>query len=686
MKQLHSIFFWAALSLGSSCAMAGETLQTASSAPSLVPPALTVKSASPAKAAPPSGLVTAPAGRHGLTKEDLDTWLDGYLPYALNVGDIPGAVVVVVKDGKILSARGFGYADVAKRIPVDPMRTLFRPGSVSKLVTWTAVMQLVEQKKLDLDADVNQYLDFKIAPHAGMPITLRDIMTHTSGFEEATKNIIAFPPTPASGLGALLKNWTPNRIFDAGTTPAYSNYGSALAGYIVERRSGQPFDDYVEQHIFQPLGMNSASFRQPLPAALAPLLARGYGKGGKESEGFEIVGPAPAGALSASGSDMARFMLAHLQHGELDGQRILAPETADAMHDSALTKINPLSLIAPLNRMELGFFETNTNGREIIGHLGDLEAFHTSLHLFMRDGVGFYVSFNGPGKAGASGTLRTAIFHDFADRYFPDTTPVDGHVDAATSAAHARMMSGLWQNSRRSESSFFSLLSLFGQTKIEVGAKGQMVVPALVGANGRPRDWIEVAPFVWRDANGHDRLAAKLIDGKVVRWSMDFMSPFMVFDRVPVGKSAAWIMPLLYASLAVLLLTFLAWPVGWISRRTYRVALDPDRTRRRTSLATQIAAGLSLAVLGGWAGVFMTMLSSIKYAAAPMDPWLWLLQVAGLVIFVGAVAVSARNMQLAVTDARRWTRKLWSVLVLAATLTVLYVAVRFGLLAMTVHY
>jgi CubicO group peptidase (beta-lactamase class C family) len=686
VKQLHSIILWVALSVIGNAAIARETLQVAAAAPSLAPPALTVDAAASAKAAAPPGVAAAPSGQRDLNKEDLNAWLDGYLPYALSVGDIPGAVVVVVKDGSILSARGFGYADVAKRVRVDPERTLFRPGSVSKLVTWTAVMQLVEQKKLDLDTDVNQYLDFRIAPHAGMPITLRDIMTHTAGFEEAAKNIIAYPPTAAPGLGALLKAWTPARIFAAGSTPAYSNYATALAGYIVERQSGQPFDDYVEKHIFQPLGMRSASFRQPLPATLAPLLAKGYEKGGKESEGFEIVGPAPAGSLTASGADMARFMLAHLQNGELDGQRILAPATVAAMHDSALDKINPLSLIAPLNRMELGFFETNTNGREVIGHLGDTEAFHTSLHLFLKDGVGLYVSFNSAGTAGAAGTLRTALFHDFADRYFPDTSATAARVDDATSAAHARMMSGLWQNSRHSESSFFSILGLFGQTKVEVGDKGQLVVPALLGPNGRPREWIEVAPFLWRDANGHDRLAARVVDGKVVRWSMDFMSPFMMFDPVPADKSAAWITPLLYASLGVLLLTCLARPLGWINRRKYRVALDAPLGSRRAIAATQIAASMSLAVLAGWAGVFTAMLSSIKHATSSMDPYLWLLQIAGLIVFVGAVLVSARNAQLALTDGRRWPRKVWSVLVLAATLTVLYVAVRFGLLAMTVNY
>ena len=102
------------------------------------------------------------AGGHELNKTDVDAWLDGYIPYALARGDIAGAVVVVVKDGQVLTQRGYGFSDVEKRTPVSPETTLFRPGSVSKLFTWTAVMQLVEQGKIDLDKDVNAYLDFKI--------------------------------------------------------------------------------------------------------------------------------------------------------------------------------------------------------------------------------------------------------------------------------------------------------------------------------------------------------------------------------------------------------------------------------------------------------------------------------------------------------------------------------------------
>ena len=215
----------------------------------------------------------------------------------------------------------------------------------------------------------------------------------------------------------------------------------------MQRVSGETFDDYLDKHIFAPLDMKHSSFRQPLPADLVPLMSKGYELASEEPHVFEIVGPAPAGSMSSPAEDMAHFMIAHLQNGEYNGNRILRAETAEMMHNS------PLTVLPPLNRMELGFFETNINGREVIAHLGDTQYFHTSLHLFLKEGVGFYVSFNSPGKEGAAGGLRGALFEDFADRYFP-ADEKETRVDAKTAASHAALLKGKWVNSRGSQSNF----------------------------------------------------------------------------------------------------------------------------------------------------------------------------------------------------------------------------------------
>lgn len=633
----------------------------------------------PRVAIPATTSVQGPA--HALTAEDLNAWLDGFMPYALHSGDIAGAVVTVVRNGEVIAAKGYGYSDVARRRPVDPARTLFRPGSVSKLVTWTAVMQQVEAGKIDLDADINRYLDFRIPPLNGKPVTMRQVMTHTAGFEEAIKELITFDRSRVVSNGTYLKRWTPTRIFDAGTTPAYSNWATTLAGYVVERVSGQSFDDYVEQRIFAPLNMTTATFRQPLPARLAPLMSQGYPRASEKPEGFEIVVAAPAGSLSASGLDMAKFMSAHLANG----RGILSPATAAAMHRSALDKVDPRSLIPPLNRMELGFFETNINGREVIAHLGDTQNMHTSLHLFLREGVGLYVSFNSAGKDRASGTARAQLFQDFADRYFPATAR-DGRVDPATAKRHAAMMEGSWLNSRRAQSNFFAITNLLGQVKVAVDADGALLIPALTGAGGAPQKWVEIAPFVWRDAGGHDRLAAQVRDGRVVRWSFDMISPFMVFDRVPAALSAGWLMPAIYASLSVLLLTALYWPATWWLRRRYAQPLKVAGTARRAYRATHVMAWAVLLVLAGWTALFVAMSADISLLGPGADALVWLAKAAAIVAFVGGVGVAGWNAWLTWRDGRRWTAKLWATLVLLAMLLVLYTAWAFGVLALSVDY
>src|SRR5262249_36310447 len=286
---------------------------------------------------------------------------------------------------------------------------------ISKLFTWTAVMQQVEQGKLDLDTDVNKYIDFQVPEAFGKPITLRDIMTHTPGYEDYAKDLIVGDPNMLVPLGQHLRTHQPRRIFPPGSTPAYSNYATAMAGYMVERVSGKPFAEYIEEFILRPLGMTQATFRQPLPKELEQYMSNGYKVASDKPRPFEIVVPAPAGALSASGAAMARFMIAHLQDGTYEGAQILKPETAKLMHARQRGKS------AETDGMALGFYEESRNGHRIIGHGGDTNWFHSDLHLIPDANVGFFVSYNSAGNGKGSG--RTLLWERFLDRYFPYTPP-----------------------------------------------------------------------------------------------------------------------------------------------------------------------------------------------------------------------------------------------------------------------
>jgi CubicO group peptidase (beta-lactamase class C family) len=637
----------------------------------LVPPLATPKAdeaaATPAKSAALQG---AP-----LTADDVNAWLDGFMPYAIESGDIAGAVVVVVKDGQVLTQRGFGYADVAKRVPVDPETTLFRTGSVSKLTTWTAVMQLVEQGKLDLDADVNRYLDFKIRPYEGKPITLRNIMTHTAGFQESVRRLISDSEGDMQPLGTYVKDNQPDRIFPPGEMPAYSNYATALAGYIVERVSGQSYDDYVEQHIFAPLGMTQATFRQPLPKKFEPFMSQGYGPGLNKPEKFEFVVPAPAGSQAASGAAMARFMIAHLN----DGAGLLKPETAKQMHEFTLP------ILPPLHSMALGFYRDDVNGHRVIGHAGDTVYMHTILDLFIDDGVGVFVSMNSDGKGGSPRFVRENLVKHFADRYFP--APLEGTpIDEKTARQHAQMLAGSYSASRGFDTNFLNLLDLVGQEQVGLDENGGIVVGSAANAAGQPRKWVEVAPFVWRDRDSDMRLAAEVKDGKVTRWSFDTISPFTMMRRTPWYKDSAWLLPAVMFALGVVTLSALAWPAGAIARRRFKVAGRYEGRRLRGQRILHGWQWLVLIVLGGWAMWVTIGLGSLSMLAGPLDPLLIALQVLSPIVLPGMVVLAGWNLWTAWKEKRGWFALVWGVLLALSAVILLWMALAFHMFGFTLTY
>jgi CubicO group peptidase (beta-lactamase class C family) len=612
----------------------------------------------------PSSAEAAPE----LTQADADAWLDGFMPYTLESNDIAGAAVVIVKDGQVLTQRGFGYADIAARKRVDPATTMFRAGSISKLFTWTAVMQLVEQHKIDLDADVNQYLDFKIPPYAGKPITVRNLMTHTPGFEEAFKGGIRFsgqvPP-----LDEVLKRMLPERVYAPGTTPAYSNYGAGLASYIVQRVSGIPFEEYVERNIFAPLAMSHSSFRQPLPAQFAAFMSQGYPKASVDAKPYELISIPGAGSIAVSAADMAKFMIAHLNQGA----GLMKPETALLMHD-------PSNVTVPgTDRMALGFYELQVNGLSAIAHGGDLNYFHSDTWIFPTKNVGLFVSMNSAGANNATEAIRIALFEQFADRYFPVANAA-APVELQTAKEHARMLAGSYISSRGSFTNFVDVLNLAGQVKISLDKDGRPSVPEILG--GPPHKWIEVAPFVWQAAYGHARLGAIVENGRVVRWSFNPVSPFMVWDRAPWYRDATWLLPVFEAAMILIVLTAASWPVAAISRRRFGAAISLGGPDLKSYRWVRGFSWLALVVLGGWTWLFVSLESDSIIGGAT----LWPLQIVGTLAFVGLCGTALWNLLRVWQSNRGWFAKLWSVLLALAAFITLWVAVSFHLISFGTRY
>jgi len=610
-----------------------------------------------------------------LNAGDLESFLDGLLPLQIGSNDIGGVVVAVVKDGKLLFAKGYGYADVEKKIPISPEHTLFRPGSISKLFTWTAVMQQVELGKLDLDRDVNNYLEFKVPQKFGKPLTLRDIMTHRSGFEETVKDLIVASDQDIRPLDEYLRSHMPAQIFAPGAVPAYSNYATTLAAHIVERISGQQFDDYVEQHIFKPLGMTHASFRQPLPESLKPFMSNGYERSSQAPKPFENIQVAPAGSLSVSAEEISHFMIAHLQNGKYGEFEILRPETAEQMH------ARQSGWPAAMNAMALGFYEEAHNGHRIIGHGGDTELFHSDLHLILDSNVGFFVSYNSAGKG--EGSLRGYLFNQFMDRYFPYTLPADPALPSA--AQDAASVAGPYKSDRGFQTNILSVTSFLGQTDIAVDPRDNtLYTEELSGVNGEPIHFREIAPMVFRNVNGQDKIAFQNdANGNRIVYT-DF--PFETLQPVPSmvdRKIPNYV--LLGFSLGVIGLTLLCWPIAAMIRKHYGRPLVTGAQQKRLRRLLFIVCSVD--------AVFVAVLAIIAgrlFKAGGLgtrgDVWLVLLEIIGLVVGLGAL-VAAWSAWKKWSDASQWIwSRVWTVLLALGCVGLFWFIFHWNFLTFHFHY
>jgi len=602
--------------------------------------------------------VPGETGGHELSPADIESFLDGVMPLQLAREDVAGAVISIVKDGKLLFAKGYGYSDVAKKTPVSIDSTMFRPGSVSKLITWTAVMQQVEQGKLDLDRDVNDYLDFKIPPAYNKPITLRNLMTHTPGFEELAEQLFVADAKDLRPIGDFLKTRVPARIFPPGKIPAYSNYGATVAGYAVERVTGQGFNDYIDEHIFKPLHMTRSTCREPLPGELNGFMSQGYKVASEPAQPFEYVEALPAGSCSATAADMANFMIAHLENGKFEGAQILRPETVELMHTRQFAYRDDM------NGMATEFYEETRNGHRIIGHAGDTDYFHTDRHLMPDTHLGFYISYNSMGKGESS--PREWVWHRFLDRYFPYTPPTGTAPDSKQDLAS---LAGRYLVTRRSETTLLSLFEVVSQAKVDVNSDGTISVDALKDLNGEPKKFREVGPLHFREEGGQEQIAFKRDDTGRMVLVIDF--PFFVFQRTPWYESKGFVMTVVGGSAVVVLLALLLWPIGAILRRHYGRPLNLSEPQRRLRLLVRLGATALLLFLVAFVVFFTEAFEHLSLASPKYDLLLRLFQLIGWIGVIGAaIAIYAAVRAWKESSTGTWVRLGNSLLALSCVVLV----------------
>jgi len=551
---------------------------------------------------------TTPSALHVLDSADLEAFFDGIIPLQLERSDVAGASVLVMKNGKLLLLKGYGYSNFKDKKPVDPGATIFRLASISKLFTWVAVMQLQEQGKLDLDTDINQYLDFQIRPAFGRPITLRNLMTHTGGFEEEVRDIILVKPKQRPSLRDFLIHNQPRRLFPPGIVPGYSNYGVGLGSYIVQRVSGQPFEEYVAGHIFAPLGMTHSTFFQPLPKELQALPSEGYrGTTAKDPIGFEIFNPDGAGGISSTAADMGRFGLALLNAGELDGKRILKPDTLAAMYTPQFRANDQMPALG------MGFYETWRNDLRWIGHEGDLIAFHSLFFLERSQKLILFISFN---SAGGAGKARPELVQMFTDRYFSSEKP---QQFITMPEKELKSVEGTYQSTRRADSTKTRLINLFSQRTASLDKDGVLQLGDVKDLRGHTIKWKPIGKDLFQQVDGQRRLFVIRDDaGKVIRLAYDF--PGVQAERIAWFDSAGLVYALCGGSVAILAAVILASLFRVGRRRLFknRPKPAPQPGTVWLPLASRIAAWLWLALLGG---IFAFIASTGDDIAPPTEAW-----------------------------------------------------------------
>ena len=468
----------------------------------------------------------------------LEAFVDGAVEALLTKHKaLPGVTVSVVKDGEIALLKGYGLADVDTGTPVDPSRSLFRIGSITKTFTGLAVWQMVDRGLLDLDADVNTYLrDFQIPEAFGEPITLRHLINHRSGFEDGLAgHLFVRSPEEVMPMGEYLVRHMRKRVRPPGQSSTYTNYGLTLAGYIVEVVSGQDFASYLDEHIFGPLDMRHSTIRDPLGRGdalsmrpeLEALIANGHavGAGGKATTRPQdlLTQVAPAGAIWSTAEDMAKYMIARIDDDRTADGRLLSEEATAEMSRRAFDD-RPL-LMDIVN----GMGEGTLDGYRFRWHNGGSSYFFSDMSLFPEIGLGIFVSTNSSdGGSAVSATLPRLIF----EHYFPSKLTFSAPDPPADFATRGQKYAGTYLVTRRSYTKLEKLLALPQPYTVAVSDDGYL----LVTANGQTQRYVEVGAGVFQNADpgddGRGRVNHLYVyeddDGVPVRLSVSTTDPIRI--------------------------------------------------------------------------------------------------------------------------------------------------------------
>lgn len=562
---------------------------------------------SPSPAPPEIAMLRAPhTPGTPIPPTELEPFVDGVVRAAIARDHIAGVTVAIVQNGHVVLKKGYGFASHGR--PVDPDRTLFRIGSISKTFTWIAAMKEVEAGRMRLDKPIDDYLppDLAIPAVSGWrPVTLADLMSHSPGLEERMlDHMWVEKPAQIRPLADKLKLNPPRRVFQPGTTSAYSNFGVMLAGEAISRLEGVSFQDVIDREIIMPLGMGRTTFREPyparggLPAPMSPMLAADvstayhWTDGGLKSEPFEWISQAaPAGSASSTAGDMARYMLMMLGDGELDGVRIYGPSTASAFRTSIPLPVPSGGEVAH------GFLQTKLPGGIMgYGHDGDTLWFHSNLVTVPALRLGMFIATNTD-----TGAQLAAQFPQLIVGHFYAAPPGPPRSGSSALVAKGDVYKGTYLPNRRPFSGLEKFVFLMTtQSSIDVTPDGYLVTQS----DGEPRKWVPTGrPGHFQAVDGPEMLEFAFRDGEAVEWYSQ--GGIASFHRAgPLYELNTLLLVLLLAILAAV-----ATLCGPAIR--FRRALPATTVQSRLNEAQLLAAGAWLVAIGA-AAIFAGGAGNLK--------------------------------------------------------------------------
>lgn len=590
---------------------------------------------------------------------DVAAFFDTAVPAGMAKYNIPGAVVAVVADGELVYTKGYGYADIETEAPVNPDETLFHVGSITKLFTWTCVMQQVEKGTIDLDADVNTYLkDFSLPEvYPGKPITMRHLMTHSAGFEETEVHFAVAEPADLYSFRTYCKENIPALVYPPGTVTSYSNYGTTLAAVILEDVTGVPYGEYVQENIFTPLGMTDTLVSYSASPEKDAETASGYHYAGGANTAVPdtvfVIGP--AGTISSTATDMAKFVGMHMEEGTLNSAQVLAADTARLMHAPAFANDPRVS------SMCLGFYENHIGGERVITHGGDTDTFHSLLVIIPERQAGYFVSYNSAG----GNTARNDLLMAFVNHFYP-SAETTAPPDTGISSSSGEEFAGTYQTTRHNYRTFEFWLTPPQQMQVEAGGDDGTI---LMSRGGRPPvAYREVEPGVYAQADGTETFAGDIVFHENDAGAVDFLClenvPIMAFERVPWYGTEPFTEGMKNAGILILLTVFL-WPLQAVFRRVYgmkdaeKESYEPEQTGTLPRYARLITGAAALIFLA----FVLIILPAVTGDAALIQAYrfdlttpLTLMAALAVPVIAAVLSVAGALFLVPVWRQRYWTR------------------------------